>query len=175
MLEWRRSLTLGVVRQREQADAGGTNARTEDSDAQGVAAKEGDVFADPTQSLDLVQQPIVALGSLVPGAQESCRQDDSSKMGSTGPKAILACPRPSCYALQRAKATAMGPSFSAATDPFPPSPLNIAEIPHTVHLKRTSSHWPKESFTPTELPFSACLTNCRVTGIPLGGGGVNVL
>jgi len=53
-----------VVGEGEQADAGGTDAGTEDGDAQRIAAEEGDVLTDPTQRLDLVQQPIVALGSL---------------------------------------------------------------------------------------------------------------
>lgn len=59
-----------MVGEGEQADAGGTDAGTEDGDAQRIAAEEGNVLTDPTQRLDLVQQPIVALGSLVPCAQE---------------------------------------------------------------------------------------------------------
>jgi len=61
-----------VVGEGEQADAGGTDARAEDSDPQGISPKEGNVLADPAQRLYLVQQPVIALGSLVPRAQESC-------------------------------------------------------------------------------------------------------
>lgn len=68
------------MRQGEQADAGSPNARPEDGDAQRVASKEGDVLADPAQSLDLVQEPIVAFGSLVAGAQEPCRQAEESRL-----------------------------------------------------------------------------------------------
>lgn len=62
--------TFRVVGEGEQADTGGTDAGAEDSDPQGISPKEGDVLADPAQRLDLVQQPVIALGSLVPRAQE---------------------------------------------------------------------------------------------------------
>lgn len=62
--------TFRVVGEGEQADTGGADAGAEDCDAQGISPKEGDVLADPAQRLDLVQQPVVALGSLIPRAQE---------------------------------------------------------------------------------------------------------
>lgn len=61
-----------MVGEGEQADTGGTDARAEDSDPQWISPKEGNVLADPAQRLYLVQQPIIALGSLVPRAQEPC-------------------------------------------------------------------------------------------------------
>lgn len=61
-----------MVGQGEQADTGGTDAGAEDGDPQGISPKEGDVLADPAQCLYLVQQPIIALGSLVARAQEAC-------------------------------------------------------------------------------------------------------
>lgn len=62
--------TFGVVGEGEQADTGGADARAEDCDPQGIPPEEGDVLADPAQRLDLVQQPVIALGSLIPRAQE---------------------------------------------------------------------------------------------------------
>lgn len=64
--------TFRVVGEREQADTGGTDAGTEDGDPQGISPKEGDVLTDPAQRLYLIQQPVIALGSLVPRAQEPC-------------------------------------------------------------------------------------------------------
>lgn len=77
------------MRQCQEADAGGADAGAEDGDAQGVAPKEGDVLTDPAQGLDLVQQPIVALGSLVPGAQKSWRQAKGGYGGNVAAKANL--------------------------------------------------------------------------------------
>lgn len=55
-------LTLGVVREDEEVDAGRPGAGAEDGDALGVAPKMADVLIEPTQGLDLVQQTIVPLG-----------------------------------------------------------------------------------------------------------------
>ena len=57
--------------QGEQANAGGTDARSKHGDALRIAPKVADVLADPAQALDLVQQPIVPLGGLVTCAQEA--------------------------------------------------------------------------------------------------------
>ena len=61
-----------MVRQDEQVDAGASGPGAEDGDAFGVAAEVSDVLVEPAQGLDLVQQPVVPLGRLVPSAQEAC-------------------------------------------------------------------------------------------------------
>lgn len=65
-------LTLWMVGKREQADAWSTNPRTKHSDPVRVSPKEPNVFTDPPQSLDLVQQSIIPFSSLVASAKESC-------------------------------------------------------------------------------------------------------
>lgn len=64
-------LTLRVMRQREEADTGCTNARAKDGNTAGIATKEGNILAHPAEGLDLVKEPIVALGSLISSAQET--------------------------------------------------------------------------------------------------------
>lgn len=84
--------TFRVVGQREEADAGSPDSRAEHRDAVGVAAEEADVLADPPQRLDLIQQTVVALGSLVAGAEEACgrtqanRDSDQEKWSKTKKK-----------------------------------------------------------------------------------------
>lgn len=56
----------------EQADAGGSDPRTEHSDAVGVSSEEADVLADPPQSLDLVQEAVVSFSGLVARTEEAC-------------------------------------------------------------------------------------------------------
>lgn len=64
-------LTLRVMRQREEADTGRANARAKDGDTAGITTEEGDILAHPAEGLDLVEEPIVALGSLIASAQET--------------------------------------------------------------------------------------------------------
>lgn len=59
------------MRQREEADTGRADTRAEDSNTAGIATKEGNVLAHPAEGLDLVKEPIVALGSLIASAQET--------------------------------------------------------------------------------------------------------
>lgn len=68
------SRTFRVVGQREEADTGSPDPGAEHRDAVGVSAEEADVLADPPQRLDLIQQAVVALGSLVASAEEACRR-----------------------------------------------------------------------------------------------------
>ena len=64
--------TFRVVGEDEEADAGGAGAGAEDGDALGVTPEVPHVLVEPPQRLDLVQEPVVALGRLVPCAQEAC-------------------------------------------------------------------------------------------------------
>lgn len=59
------------MRQREEADTGCADARAKDGNSAGIAAEEGNVLAHPAEGLDLVKEPIVALGSLIASAQET--------------------------------------------------------------------------------------------------------
>lgn len=75
--------TFGVVGEGEQADARRSDARTEHRDSVGVSTEEADVLADPPQSLDLVQEPVVAFSGLVACAEEACnihKSEDESLM-----------------------------------------------------------------------------------------------
>ncbi|TNN38910.1 hypothetical protein EYF80_050921 [Liparis tanakae] len=82
--------TFRVVGQRQQADAGRPDAGAERRDAVGVSSEEADVLADPPQRRDLVQQAVVPLGGLVPGAQEACSAQGSKVKGRQGqPHAAL--------------------------------------------------------------------------------------
>lgn len=65
-------LTFGVMRQDEQVDAGRSGARAEDGDPLVVAPEVADVFVEPAQSLDLIQQAVVPFSRLIAGAQETC-------------------------------------------------------------------------------------------------------
>lgn len=59
------------MRQREEADTGRADARAKDSDTAGITTEEGNILAHPAEGLDLVKEPIVALGSLIASAQET--------------------------------------------------------------------------------------------------------
>ena len=61
------------MRQGQEADTGGARARAEDGDSLGVPTEGPDVLLDPAQGLDLVQEPVVAFGRLIAGAQKACR------------------------------------------------------------------------------------------------------
>lgn len=69
-------LTLGVVRQGEQADAGGSGPRSKHSDPAGVSSEGCDVLLHPAQSLDLIQQAVVPFCRLVTCAKKSYRQTE---------------------------------------------------------------------------------------------------
>lgn len=69
-----------MVGEGEQADAGGSDPRTEHSDAVGVSSEEADVLANPPQSLDLVQEPVVPFSSLVTSAEEAYNAHRDSEM-----------------------------------------------------------------------------------------------
>lgn len=64
-------LTLRMMRQCEEANTGCTDARAKDSDSTGISSKEGNILTHPAEGLDLVKEPIVALSSLIPSAQET--------------------------------------------------------------------------------------------------------
>lgn len=78
------AVALRVVRQGQQVDAGGASARAKDSDAQRVTTEGRNVLAGPAQSLDQVQQAVVALGCLVTSAQEACERRTREGGGETG-------------------------------------------------------------------------------------------
>ena len=61
------------MRQGQEADAGGARTRAEDGDSLGVPTEGPDVLLDPAQGLDLIQEPVVAFGRLIAGAQKACR------------------------------------------------------------------------------------------------------
>lgn len=65
--------TLGVVGQDEEVHTGGTGTGAKDGDSLWVSSKVANVFIEPAQGLDLVQQAIVPLSRLVPCAQKPCR------------------------------------------------------------------------------------------------------
>lgn len=76
------SRTFRVVGQSEEADAGSPDPGAKHRDTVGVSTEEADVLADPPQCLDLIQQTIVALGSLVASAEEACRRTQTNKTDS---------------------------------------------------------------------------------------------
>lgn len=57
----------------EEVHTGSSGPRAKDGDSLWVSSKVADVFIEPAQSLDLVQQAIVPLRRLVPCAQKACR------------------------------------------------------------------------------------------------------
>lgn len=65
-------ITFRVVWQGQKADTRCSDPRTEHSDAVGISTEEADVLADPSQSLDLIQEAIVSFSCLIPGAEEPC-------------------------------------------------------------------------------------------------------
>lgn len=60
-----------MVGKDQQVDTGGPCTRPKDSDAFRVTSKVGNVFTEPAQGLDLVQEPIVAFCSLVTSAEKT--------------------------------------------------------------------------------------------------------
>lgn len=65
------SVTLRVVRQDEQIDAGGPSSGAKDGDPLRVPAEVADVLVEPTQGLNLVQQAIVPLSGLISSTEEA--------------------------------------------------------------------------------------------------------
>lgn len=65
------SLTLRVVGEDEEVDAGRPSSGAEDRDPLWVSAKVTDVLIEPTQGLDLVQEAVVPLSGLIPSAEEA--------------------------------------------------------------------------------------------------------
>lgn len=68
------SLTLRVVWEDEEVDAGGPGSRAEDGDPLWISAEVADVLVEPAQRLDLVQQAVVSFGGLIAGAEETWTQ-----------------------------------------------------------------------------------------------------
>ena len=64
--------TLRVVWEDEEVHTGGTRSGAKDSDPFWVSPKAGNVFIEPTQGLDLVEEAIVPLSWLVACAQKAC-------------------------------------------------------------------------------------------------------
>lgn len=62
-----------MVGEDQKVDTGGPCPRPKDGDALGVAPKVGNVFTEPAQGLDLVQESIVAFCSLVSGTEKTWR------------------------------------------------------------------------------------------------------
>lgn len=62
-----------MMGQDEKVYTGSTGSGAKDRDSLWVSSKVLNVFIEPAQSLDLVQQTIVPLSRLVPRAQKSCR------------------------------------------------------------------------------------------------------
>lgn len=60
-----------MVGQSEQADAGSTDSGSEDRDATRVPSKVTDVLTDPTESLNLIQEPIISFSCLITGTEEA--------------------------------------------------------------------------------------------------------
>lgn len=82
-----------MVREDQKVDTGGPRSRSKDGDALGVTPKVGNVFAEPAQGLDLVQEAVVPFRSLVPGAEKTweerrrgpswgCRSTPAPSLGS---------------------------------------------------------------------------------------------
>lgn len=63
--------TFRVVRQDQKVDTGGPCPGPEDGDALWVTPKVSDVFTEPSQGLNLIQEPVVAFRGLVTGAEET--------------------------------------------------------------------------------------------------------
>lgn len=74
MWQWQwKNFTLRVVGEDEKVHTGGTSSRAKDGDSLWVSSKVANVFIEPAQGLELVQQAIVPLSRLVPCAQKPCR------------------------------------------------------------------------------------------------------
>lgn len=66
------SVTLWVVWEYEEIDAGRPSSRPEDGDPLWVSTKVADVLVEPTKSLNLVQKAVVSLSGLIAGTEEAC-------------------------------------------------------------------------------------------------------
>lgn len=60
-----------MVGESQQADAGGTDSRSKNRDATRVSSKVTNVLTDPTESLNLVQEPIVSFCCLITSTEEA--------------------------------------------------------------------------------------------------------
>lgn len=60
-----------MVGEDQQVNTGGSCPRPKDGDALRVTPKVGNVFTEPAQGLDLVQEPVVAFCSLIPSAEKT--------------------------------------------------------------------------------------------------------
>lgn len=65
------SITLRVVREDEEVDAGRPSSGAEDGDPLRVSAEVADVLVEPTQGLNLVKQAVVPLSGLIAGTEEA--------------------------------------------------------------------------------------------------------
>lgn len=65
------SITLGVVWEDEEIDAGSPSSGAKDGDPLWVSAEVADVLVEPTQGLNLVQQAIVPLSGLIASTEEA--------------------------------------------------------------------------------------------------------
>lgn len=74
--QWNK-LTLWVVGEDEQVHTGSTSSWTKNGDSLWVSSKVADVFIEPAQGLDLVQQAIVPFSRLVPRAEKTCRVNEN--------------------------------------------------------------------------------------------------
>lgn len=61
-----------MVGEDEEVHTGGPGSRAKDGDSLWVPSEVANVFIEPAQGLDLVQQAIVPLSRLVPCAQKPC-------------------------------------------------------------------------------------------------------
>ena len=59
------------MREDKEVDAGRPSSRAKDGDPLWVSTEVADVLVEPTQRLDLVQQPIVSLSRLITGTEEA--------------------------------------------------------------------------------------------------------
>lgn len=64
-------LTLWVVGQRQQTDTRSSDPRPKDGYAAWISSEVTDVFTDPAQSLNLIQEAVVSLRRLVTSTEES--------------------------------------------------------------------------------------------------------
>ena len=74
MMMMRKALTLRVMGQDQQVDAGRPGAGAEDSDPLLVAPEMADILVEPAQSLDLIQQAVIPFSRLISSAQKACRR-----------------------------------------------------------------------------------------------------
>lgn len=65
--------TFRVMREDKKVHTGSAGSRAKDGDSLRVASKVADIFIEPAQRLDLIQQTVVPLGRLVPCAQKACK------------------------------------------------------------------------------------------------------